>query len=103
MTVYAVPGTDGALLDFKPRYEHYIGGEWKAPVKGEYFENITPITGQVFCEVGRGTAEDIEAAIDAAEGAAPAWGRTSPAERAAVLNKIADRIDENLEMLEVGS
>ncbi|MGP5072189.1 acetaldehyde dehydrogenase ExaC [Arthrobacter rhombi] len=101
MTVYAAPGTDGALLDFKPRYEHYIGGEWKAPVKGEYFENITPITGQVFCEVGRGTAEDIEAAIDAAEGAAPAWGRTSPAERAAVLNKIADRIEENLEMLAV--
>ncbi|MDN6177752.1 MAG: aldehyde dehydrogenase family protein, partial [Micrococcaceae bacterium] len=101
MTVYATPGTDGALLDFKPRYEHYIGGEWKAPVKGEYFENITPITGKVFCEVGRGTSEDIEAAIDAAEGAAPAWGRTSAAERAGVLNRIADRIEENLEMLAV--
>lgn len=101
MTVYANPGTEGSLVTFKPRYDHFIGGEWKAPVKGEYFENITPVTGQVFCEVGRGTAEDIEAAIDAAEGAAPAWGRTSPAERAQVLNKIADRIEENLEMLAV--
>ncbi|HXD28163.1 MAG TPA: aldehyde dehydrogenase family protein [Arthrobacter sp.] len=101
MTVYAKPGTEGSLATFKNRYDHYIGGEWKAPLKGEYFENITPVTGQVFCEVGRGTAEDIEAAIDAAEGAAPAWGRTSPAERAQVLNKIADRIEENLEMLAV--
>ncbi|MCO1338907.1 aldehyde dehydrogenase [Kocuria polaris] len=101
MTVYANPGSEGSLITFKPRYDHYIGGEWKAPVKGEYFENVTPVTGQGFCEVGRGTAEDIEAALDAAHAAAPAWGRTSPAERAVILNKIADRIEENLEMLAV--
>lgn len=101
MTVYANPGTDGSLLTFKPRYEHYIGGEWTAPVKGQYFENVTPVTGQVFCEVGRGTAEDIEAALDAAHAAAPAWGKTSPAERALILHRIADRMEENLEMLAV--
>ncbi|MFB0833555.1 aldehyde dehydrogenase [Arthrobacter halodurans] len=101
MTVYAAPGTEGSPVSFKSRYEHYIGGEWKAPIKGEYFENITPVTGKGFCEVGRGTAEDIEAALDAAHAAAPAWGRTSPADRAVILNKIADRMEQNLEMLAV--
>jgi aldehyde dehydrogenase len=100
-TAYAQPGTEGSVVAFKPRYEHYIGGEWVPPVQGRYFENRTPVTGQVFCEVGRGTAEDIEAALDAAHAAAPAWGRTSPAERALVLNRIADRMEENLEMLAV--
>lgn len=101
MAVYANPNTDGALVDFKPRYENYIGGEWVAPVKGMYFENITPVTGKVFCEVARSTAEDVEVALDAAHAAAPAWGKTSPAERAVILNKIADRIEENLEKLAV--
>ncbi|MGO3257237.1 MAG: aldehyde dehydrogenase [Glutamicibacter ardleyensis] len=101
MGVYANPNTDGALVNFKPRYENYIGGEWVAPVKGMYFENVTPVTGKVFCEVARSTAEDIEVALDAAHAAAPAWGKTSPAERAVILNKIADRIEENLEMMAV--
>ncbi|OMH27729.1 aldehyde dehydrogenase [Tersicoccus phoenicis] len=101
MTVYAQPGQEGALVSFKPRYDHWIGGEWVAPVKGQYFENISPVTGKPFCEVGRGTAEDIEAALDAAHKAAPAWGRTSVAERAVILNRIADRIEENLELLAV--
>ncbi|WP_345472189.1 aldehyde dehydrogenase family protein [Glutamicibacter ectropisis] len=101
MSVYANPNTDGALVNFKSRYENYIGGQWVAPVKGMYFENITPVTGKAFCEVARSTAEDIELALDAAHAAAPAWGKTSPAERAVILNKIADRIEENLEMLSV--
>ncbi|MFV0432494.1 MAG: aldehyde dehydrogenase family protein [Leucobacter sp.] len=101
MGVYAAPGQPDALMSFKSRYEHYIGGEWVAPVKGMYFENISPVTGKAFCEVGRGTAEDIEAALDAAHAAAPAWGKTSPAERAVILNKIADRIEENLEAIAV--
>ncbi|MDI3329499.1 MAG: aldehyde dehydrogenase family protein [Micrococcus sp.] len=88
-------------VSFRPRYEHYIGGEWVPPVKGQYFQNPTPVTGQVFTEVGRGTAEDIEAALDAAHAAAPAWGATSPADRAVILNRIADRMEENLEMLAV--
>lgn len=101
MTVYAFPGTEGAKVEFKPRYEHFIGGEWTPPVKGQYFENVTPVTGKVFCEVARGTAEDIDAALDAAWKAAPAWGATSAAERALVLHRIADRMEENLEMLAV--
>ena len=101
MTVYAFPGTEGAKVEFKSRYEHFIGGEWTPPVKGQYFENVTPVTGKVFCEVARGTAEDIDAALDAAWKAAPAWGAASAAERALVLHRIADRMEENLEMLAV--
>lgn len=101
MTVYVFPGTEGAKVEFKSRYEHFIGGEWTPPVKGQYFENVTPVTGKVFCEVARGTAEDIDAALDAAWKAAPAWGATSAAERALVLHRIADRMEENLEMLAV--
>ena len=101
MTVYAAPGTRGSKVTFKSRYENWIGGEWVAPVNGQYFENITPVTGKPFTEVARGTAEDIDLALDAAHKAAPAWGKTSAAERAAVLNKIADLIDANVEMLAV--
>ena len=101
MTVYAPPGTPDSLVTFKPRYEHWIGGEWVAPAQGRYFEDISPVNGKPFAEVGRGTAEDIEAALDAAHKAAPAWGRTTATERAAVLNAIADRIDANREMLAV--
>jgi aldehyde dehydrogenase len=102
MPVYAQPGTDGSVVSYKPRYDHWIGGEYVAPVKGQYFENVSPVTGKVFTEVARGTAEDIEAALDAAHAAAPAWGKTSVTERANVLNQIADRIEQNLEMLAVG-
>ncbi|WP_314037648.1 aldehyde dehydrogenase family protein [Dietzia sp. CH92] len=101
MTVYSQPGSADAVMSYESRYGHYIGGEWTAPVKGEYFENVTPITGQVFCEVGRGTAEDIEAALDAAWAAAPAWNATSATERSLVLLRIADRMEENLEKLAV--
>ena len=101
MTVYANPGADGSKVTFKQRYEHFIGGEWVAPKKGEYFENVTPVTGQGFCEVGRGTAEDIEAALDAAWAAAPTWNKTSAAERALMLARIADRMEDNLELLAV--
>jgi aldehyde dehydrogenase len=101
MATYAAPGTDGSVVTFKPRYDHFIGGEYVAPAKGQYFENPTPITGQTFTEVARGTAEDIEKALDAAEAAAPAWGKTSVGERANVLNKMADRIEANLEMIAI--
>jgi aldehyde dehydrogenase len=101
MTVYATPGSPDSKVTFKPRYENWIGGEWVAPVKGQYFVDICPVNGKPFTEVARGTAEDINLALDAAHKAAPAWGKTSAAERAAVLNKIADIIDANLEMLAV--
>jgi aldehyde dehydrogenase len=101
MAKYAAPGADGSVVGFEPRYDHYIGGEYVAPARGGYFENPTPVTGETFTEIARGTAEDVEAALDAAHGAAGAWGRTSVAERANVLNKIADRIEQNLEALAV--
>ena len=84
---------------FKDRYDNFIGGTWVAPVKGEYFDNITPITGQVLCQVARSTAEDVELALDAAHRAAPAWGRTSVTERSNLLLAIADRIEKNLPRL----
>jgi aldehyde dehydrogenase len=93
------PGRFGHAVNFKKRYGNYIGGQWVAPAGGAYFENITPITGRVFCEIPRSTAEDVERALDAAHAAKAAWGRTSPAERAGVLNRIADRMEQNLEML----
>ncbi|MBL8882895.1 MAG: aldehyde dehydrogenase family protein [Hyphomicrobium sp.] len=83
----------------KPRYENFIGGKWVAPVRGQYFQNITPITGQNVCEIARSTAEDIELALDAAHKAREAWGRASPAQRSAVLLKIADRMEQNLDIL----
>ena len=99
--IYANPGKEGSVVSFKSRYENYIGGEWVAPVKGQYFDNITPITGEVICEIPRSKAEDIELALDAAHKAAPAWGKTSTTERSNILLKIADRMEQNLEMLAV--
>ncbi|MCF8608531.1 aldehyde dehydrogenase family protein, partial [Gordonia sp. HY442] len=101
MTVYAKPGTDGSVMSFESRYDNWIGGKWTPPVKGQYFENPSPVDGQTFCEVARSTAEDVDLALDAAHAAAPAWGKTSVAERAVILNKIADRIEENLEKVAV--
>src|SRR5690625_3467850 len=99
--VYANPNTEGAIIDFKDKYDNFIGGKWTPPVKGEYFEVTTPITGEVFTSAARSSAEDIELALDAAHQAKDAWGNTSTTERASVLNKIADRIEENLEKIAV--
>ncbi|MCT1882253.1 aldehyde dehydrogenase [Corynebacterium sanguinis] len=101
MTVYPNPGTQGSKVSFKKRYDNYINGEWAAPAMGQYFDNITPVTGEVFCQVARGTAADVDKALDAAHAAAPAFGATTPAERARLLNRIADRMEEHLEELAV--
>ena len=98
---YAAPGQPGSVVTYRDRYDHFIGGEYVPPAKGEYFANPTPVTGAEFTEIARGTADDVDLALDAAHGAARAWGRTSPADRANVLNRIADRIEANLEMLAV--
>lgn len=99
--IYAKPGTEGAVVNFDTRYGNYIGGKWVAPVKGEYFDNVTPVTGEKFCDIPESTAEDIDLALDAAHAAKEQWGKTSVQERSRVLLKIADRIEENLEMLAV--
>jgi aldehyde dehydrogenase len=88
-------------IPIRSRYDNWINGEYTAPVRGQYFSNPTPITGQPLCDVARSTAEDVELALDAAHAAADRWGRTSPAERALILNRIADRVQENLEALAV--
>ncbi|WP_313892808.1 aldehyde dehydrogenase [Psychrobacillus sp.] len=98
---YAFPNTAGSIVTFRDKYENYINGEWTAPAQGQYFDNITPVTGKVFTQVARSTAEDIELALDAAHAAKEAWGSTSVTERSNILNKIANRMEENLEMLAV--
>ncbi|MFB9757083.1 aldehyde dehydrogenase [Ectobacillus funiculus] len=99
--IYAVPGEQGAKISFKSRYDNFIGGKWTAPVDGQYFDAISPVTGRVFCQVARSQAEDIELALDAAHAAKDKWGKMSVADRANILNKIADRMEQNLEMLAV--
>ncbi|TMH07763.1 MAG: aldehyde dehydrogenase family protein, partial [Betaproteobacteria bacterium] len=96
---YASPNTAGAKVHFKAAYDNFINGKFVPPVKGQYFDVITPITGQPYTRAARSGAEDIELALDAAHAAADAWGRTSPGERANVLLKIADRLEQNLEAL----
>ena len=96
---YAPPGAAGAKIQYKAQYDNFIGGKWTAPVKGAYFDVITPVSGKVYTRAARSTAEDIELALDAAHAAAVAWGATPAAERANLLLRIADRIEQHAEVL----
>jgi aldehyde dehydrogenase len=100
-SAYIAPGRPGSLVKVKARYENFIGGKWVAPVRGQYMANVSPVNGKPFCEVAKSTAEDVELALDAAHRAKDGWGETSLTERSAVLNRIADAIEANLEMLAV--
>ena len=93
------PGTYGFPFSLRKQYQNYIGGRWTEPASGEYFENVTPVTGQRLCEIARSNAADINFALDAAHAAKKAWGKTSVAERSQMLQRIAQRMEENLEML----
>jgi len=99
--IYAAPGTKDALINFKPRYQNFIGGQWVEPQNGCYFDNISPVNGEVICEIPRSNYLDIELALDAAHKAKDAWGTTSVTARSNVLLKIADRLEENLAQLAV--
>lgn len=99
--IYSKPGTTDAIVNFNSRYDNFIGGQWVAPVGGEYFDNRSPVDGQVFCQVARSDERDIELALDAAHAAKDAWGKTSVTERSNLLLKIADRVEQNLEFLAV--
>src|SRR5689334_24849032 len=98
---YAAPGEAGSPVELRDRYDNFIGGEWVPPTTGEYRENVSPGTGHPFCEVASSGPADIELALDAAHAAKDAWAARSPAERAAVLNAVADAMEANLEMLAV--
>lgn len=91
-TIFAKP-------QFKHQYDNFIGGQWIAPVKGQYFENISPVDGKAFTLIARSTAEDIEIALDAAWAAAPGWNNSSATERSNLLLKIADIMETHLEAL----
>ena len=86
---------------YKKQYDNFIGGKWVAPLAGRYFDNLSPITGKAFCRVPQSDANDINAALDAAHAAQPRWGKTSVTERANILLKIADRMEQNLELLAI--
>ena len=98
---YAEPGQEGSPVRFAGRYDNFIGGRWVPPASGLYFDNISPVNGQPYCQIARSGAEDIEHALDAAHRARDRWARRSVAERAGVLLKIADRMEQNLERLAV--
>jgi aldehyde dehydrogenase len=100
-TTYAAPGRPESPVEVKERYDNFIGGHWVAPANGEYRDNPAPATGEPFCRVAHSTPEDIELALDAAHAAKDGWGEISTTERAAVLNEVADAIEQNLEMLAV--
>ena len=97
--IYVAPGNHESIFSFKNRYENFIGGEWIAPTKGEYFSNPSPVNGEPFCEVARSSEADLEKALDAAHDAFVSWGKSSATERYNMLLKIADRIEANLETL----
>jgi len=86
-------------IAIRPHYDNWIGGKWVPAVRGMQFDNISPITGKVICTIARSTSEDVELALDAAHAAKEAWGRTAPAERSKILNKIADRIESRISTL----
>jgi aldehyde dehydrogenase len=89
----------GVKIEYKNKYDNFIGGKWVAPVKGEYFDVISPITGKPYTKAARSSAEDVELALDAAHAAADKWGKTSTTERSNILLKIADRIEANLALI----
>ncbi|HHV9525001.1 TPA: aldehyde dehydrogenase AldB, partial [Escherichia coli] len=93
------PGEYGFPLKLKARYDNFIGGEWVAPADGEYYQNLTPVTGQLLCEVASSGKRDIDLALDAAHKVKDKWAHTSVQDRAAILFKIADRMEQNLELL----
>src|SRR5258705_2486547 len=101
MTTMSViqPGSYGFPVNLKKRYDIFIGGEWVAPLSGQYFENVTPVTGQVLCEIARSNAADVDRALDAAHAAKKMWGKTSTTERGRMLGTIAQRIEDDLAML----
>ena len=93
---YADPNTDGAKINFKEKYDNFIGGQWVAPVKGEYFDNISPVDGELLTRIPRSNEADVEAAILAADKAFKSFKHTSVVERSNLLNKMADAIEANL-------
>ncbi|MEJ2763418.1 aldehyde dehydrogenase family protein [Photobacterium sp. MCCC 1A19761] len=99
--IYARPGTENAVITFKSHYDNFIGGEWVKPVGGEYFDNISPVNGEAYTKVARSGEADINLALDAAHNARASWAATSVTERANILLKIADRIEQNIEKLAV--
>jgi aldehyde dehydrogenase len=99
--IYAAPGTDDAVMSFKPRYQNFIGGQWVEPQDGQYFDNLSPVNGNKICEIPRSNEKDIELALDAAHKAKDSWGGASVTERSNALLKIADRLEQNLTVLAV--
>lgn len=98
---YIDPNQPDSKVQFKAQYENFIGGQWVAPVRGKYFENLSPVDGKVFTKIPRSSVEDIELALDAAHKAKAEWNKSSPTVRSNILLKIADRMEANLEMLAV--
>lgn len=100
-TAAAPKSTVAARPAFREKYDHFIGGKWVAPARGEYFDNVSPIDGKVFTKAARGNAEDINKAIEAAQKAFETWGKSAAAYRSNILLKVAQKIEDNLEYLAI--
>ncbi len=98
---YVAPGKQGSRVEVAPRYENFIGGRWVPPSEGHYQVDLSPATAEPITEVAHSTPEDVELALDAAHAAKDAWGEKSAAERAEILNAVADAVEANKEMLAV--
>jgi aldehyde dehydrogenase len=101
LMIFQNPTEQDAQYKVKSKYENFIGGQWVAPQEGNYFDNISPITGEKYSEVPRSTKADVDKAVEAAHKAQAEWGKKSLAERSQLLLNIADRVEENLEYLAV--
>lgn len=99
--IYTNPTEPNAQYKVKTQYENFINGQWQAPQQGNYFDNLSPITGEVYSQVPQSTKEDVDLAVQAAQQAQVEWGKKSPAERSQLLLDIADRVEQNLEYLAV--
>ncbi|WP_127957288.1 aldehyde dehydrogenase family protein [Serratia microhaemolytica] len=98
-TTHITPQGKTFSLQLKPRYDNFIGGKWLPPTQGDYFTNLTPVTGEALCQVANSSVEDVELALDAAHDAKAAWAKMSIPARASLLNQIADRMEQNIDLL----
>lgn len=81
-----------------PEYiSNYIGGSFVSPGNGKYFESHNPSTGKILHMIPDSEAADVDLAVAAAKSALPAWSKTSKEHRSALLNKLADLLEDNLE------
>ncbi len=80
-----------------PIIENYIAGQERPPFHKQYLDDLNPATGEIWARIPRSDADDVEAAVEAAHQAFPAWSQCTPEQRFRLLNRIADLIERDLD------